>query len=389
MQEAIFDPLSMTSSAYELTDELRSRAAPGHMPHPYEDGAEPALPSPLNGMAAAGQLWTTARDLSRWISVHFRTDVAERGGRQILAGPSMTEMQQASFVEPSWAGGYGFGWRILRRGERVYHGHGGSVPGYRSQIFFEASLKVGMIVLIDGVGPADQVAVELMDTLAEHVQEAEAARPPAAPRPTPPEYRRFLGLYRMLRVGDLPARVEYRDGTLRLKDAAVSPFPGGLPTILEPTDNPLVFMVRNGRYAGEPLTFGVAEDGSVAGFRAAGFSFVHLLEAAPPTASHPDLVHEAIDDELWASIQSLDGMELHTAADGAAFTIHRGSGDAIQVTPESTGRPRLVTWAEFSRALAIGRPVERLTATVVHATGTQNASYIVAILQELRRRGKL
>ena len=48
-----------------------------------------------------------------------------------------------------------------------------------------------------------------------------------------------------------------------------------------------------------------------------------------------------------------------------------------------------MTWAEFSRALAIGRPVGRLTATMVHATGTQNASYIVAILQELRRRGKL
>ena len=240
--------------------------------------APTALPSPLNGMAAAGQLWTTARDLSRWIAVHLRTDVAERGGRQILAGPSTTEMQQACFVEPNWSGGYGFGWRILRRGEQVYHGHGGSVPGYRSQIFFDAALKVGIVVLIDGVGPADQVAVELMDTLAEHVQAAGGARPPAPPLPTPPEYRRFLGLYRMLRVGDLPSRVEYRDGTLRLKDAGVSPFPGAPPTVLEPTDNPLVFMVRGGRYAGEPLTFSLAEDGAVTGFRAAGFTFVHLLD---------------------------------------------------------------------------------------------------------------
>ena len=47
MREAIFEPLGMASSAYELTDELRPRAAPGHMPHPFEDGAEPAPPSPL------------------------------------------------------------------------------------------------------------------------------------------------------------------------------------------------------------------------------------------------------------------------------------------------------------------------------------------------------
>ena len=142
----------------------------------------------------------------------------------------------------------------------------------------------------------------------------------------------------MLRVGDAPARVEYRDGTLRLKDAAVSPFPGGPPTILEPTDNPLVFMVRNGRYAGEPLTFGLAEDGSVTGFRAAGFSFVHLLEAAPPTTVQPlDGVHEPDDDDLWASIQGLDGTELQTTADGATFKIQRGPGDGVLVIPESTG----------------------------------------------------
>jgi CubicO group peptidase (beta-lactamase class C family) len=207
MRDAIFEPLGLMSSAYELTGELRSRAAPGHMPHPYEDGAEPALPSPLNGMAAAGQPWTTARDLSRWISVHFRTGVEEQGGLQILAGPSMREMQQACFVEPNWAGGYGFGWRILRRGERVYHGHGGTVPGYRSQIFFDAVLQVGIVVLIDGVGAVDQIAVKLMDTFVEHVQAAEAARPTAPPHPTPPECRRFLGLYQMLRVGDLPARI--------------------------------------------------------------------------------------------------------------------------------------------------------------------------------------
>jgi D-alanyl-D-alanine carboxypeptidase len=278
LRKAIFEPLGMASSTYEPTDALRSRAASGHGPHPFEDAAEPAPPSPLNGMAAAGQLWTTTRDLSRWISVHFRTDATERGGEQILAGPSMIEMQQACYVEPGWVGGYGFGWRISRRGDRIFHGHGGSVPGYRSQIFFDASLKVGIIVLIDGVGAVDEIAVRLMDTLAKQVQAAEASRPTTPPSPTPPEYRRFLGLYRMLRVGDVPARIEFRGGMLHLKDGPASPFPGAPPTALEPTDRPLVFMVRGGRYAGEPLTFSIADDGAVTGFRAAGFTYTHLSD---------------------------------------------------------------------------------------------------------------
>jgi CubicO group peptidase (beta-lactamase class C family) len=278
MREAIFEPLGLASTTYELRDVLRPRAAPGHQPHPFEDFAEPAPPSPLNGMAAAGQLWTTARDLSRWISVHFRTDAPERSGAQILAGRSMTEMQQASYVEPGWVGGYGFGWRIVRRGDRIYHGHGGSVPGYRSQILFNASLQVGVIVLIDGVGAVDEIAARLMDTLSEQVQAAEATRPNAPPTPTQPEYRRFLGQYRMVHLADIVARVESRGGKLHLKDGPASPFPGAPPTVLEPTDQPLVFMVRGGRYAGEPLTFSIGDDGTVRGFRAAGFTYTHLLD---------------------------------------------------------------------------------------------------------------
>ena len=279
MQEAVFGPRGLASSTFEPTGELASLAAPGHMAHPYEDAAEPALPSPLNGMAAAGQLWTTARDLSRWIAMHCRTDVAETGPQQLLAGPSLYEMQQAVYVEPGWVGGYGFGWRINRRGDRVYHGHGGSVPGYRSQIFFDASLKVGIVLLIDGIGMADSIAAPLMDTAAEHVAAAERARPSAAPSPTPPEYRRYLGLYQMLRVGDTSTRVEYRGGKLHLKDVPAGPF-GAPPVTLDPTDQPTVFMVRGGRYAGEPLTFHLDAEGAVTGFTASGFSFVRLRQAA-------------------------------------------------------------------------------------------------------------
>ena len=65
---------------------------------------------------------------------------------------------------------------------------------------------------------------------------------------------------------------------MQLKDGPASPFPGAPPIVLEPTGDPLVFMVRGGRYAGEPLTFSLADDGTVAGFKAAGFNFVHLLD---------------------------------------------------------------------------------------------------------------
>jgi hypothetical protein len=119
-----------------------------------------------------------------------------------------------------------------------------------------------------------------MDTAAAHVAAAEQARPSAPPAQTPSEYRRFLGLYQMLRVGDTSTRVEYRNGTLTLKDSVTGPFPGGPPVTLEPTGEPTVFMVRGGRYSGELLTFRLSADGLVTGFEASGFHFVRLGERA-------------------------------------------------------------------------------------------------------------
>jgi CubicO group peptidase (beta-lactamase class C family) len=280
IRRSILEPLGMTSSSFEPSDELRTRAATGHLPHPYQDAAEAAPPSPLSGMASAGQLWTTARDLARWIVLHFGDVEAERGGAQILAGSSLAEMRQPCYVDPSWVAGYGVGWAILRHGERVYHGHGGSVPGFRSQILFSRQRRIGLIVLIDGVGPADQIALPLIDTVAGHVDAAEQARPSVPPTRAPEAYQRLLGMYR--RYADT-VTVEYRGNGLVLKGQRGSLFAPPPRPVLEPTAEPHAFMVRGGRLAGEELTFSVTDDGTVTAFTVGGFRFNHLLE----TGSQP------------------------------------------------------------------------------------------------------
>jgi CubicO group peptidase (beta-lactamase class C family) len=278
MQQAIFEPLGMASSAYELTDQLRSRAAAGHLPHPFEDVAEIAPPSPLSGMAAAGQLWTTVRDLSRWIAFHLVIKGAVENSAQTLRWESRREMQRAVYVDPAWASGYGVGWAIRRSGERVFHGHGGSVPGYRSQILFNAALKIGIIVLIDGVGAPDEIALELMNTVAGLAEAAEAARPTEPPARAPEAYRPYLGMYTMSRFGAI-VHIEYRGGKLVLTGPPGTIVAGPPTPYLDPTDEPRVFMVRGGRCSGETLTFSVADDGQVSGFKTSGFPFYRLSVA--------------------------------------------------------------------------------------------------------------
>ena len=277
LRAELLEPLGMIESTFAPTEADRPRIASGHLAHPFEDWAEPAPPSPTHGMAAAAELYASVRDLARWLGLQFRTDAPARGGAQVLPGASLAEMHRPQYVEPDWSLGYCLGWRANRSGERIWHGHGGGLPGFRSQILFNVPARVGAIVLIDGMGPADRIALELANRAADLLAELAPAPAPPAPTPTPDPLRRFLGMYSWANFGDL-ARVEYRGGRLVLIGASANPAPGSPPCPLDPTDAPNVFLVRAGRYAGEPLVFSQADDGRVTGFSAAGFAYTRLAE---------------------------------------------------------------------------------------------------------------
>ena len=84
--------------------------------------------------------------------------------------------------------------------------------------------------------------------------------------PTPPELREFLGRYSG-RHPNTAVSVAWAEGALVLIDGA-EPLPreltpvGGAstPTPLDPTGDPLVFVARWGRLAGETVTFETAGD---------------------------------------------------------------------------------------------------------------------------------
>ena len=87
-----------------------------------------------NYMLAASNLASTVEDLAKYASLQFRTGPA--GGAQILKGTTLAEMQRVQWLQPDWTSGWGLGWGIARRDDKTRVGHGGSVPGHRTQISF-------------------------------------------------------------------------------------------------------------------------------------------------------------------------------------------------------------------------------------------------------------
>jgi CubicO group peptidase (beta-lactamase class C family) len=295
VRERILAPLGMEESAFALDDRLRGQMATGYDPDIF---AHPTVPAPhplIDGMAAAGQLYSTVHDLATWIGFQlgaYEQDerVGAHGGAPRHGGGSwdgsaplpprsLREMHRPLFMEPGWSAGYCLAWMALRRGDNVYIGHGGGIHGFITQVLLNAEHRTGAVVLTNGISPAGEIAVEVLERVIAAEQEGEWRRRPR-PRPTatPEDLRRYLGFY-VGAIGGQPLHVEYRDGGLRLVMPLAGSAPPPPPMLLEPADQPHVFTVKNQRYAGEPLTFRLADDGTVTGFSSSGFVYKRLVEA--------------------------------------------------------------------------------------------------------------
>ena len=263
----IFEPLGMGDSAFQLDDAGRALAMTGYLPGEHEDRPRPAPVASLLGLTAAGQLHSNVADLARWIA--FQTG-AHPAGDRVLTRATLAESHEVRYVQPDWTMGQTVAWRIVRRGERLIHNHGGSVHGFNSNVAFHLPTRTGAIVLAN-LWPsliASQLAADLLEIVVDgaHPRAAAAGSPSAAPAGLRP----LLGRYRA--EPGIDADIEWRDGALRLLAPAGS-FPLHAPVELVPVaGRERVFRLAHGRGAGEIAAFTQDGDGRP-GFELGGFAY--------------------------------------------------------------------------------------------------------------------
>jgi D-alanyl-D-alanine carboxypeptidase len=279
VQSEILAPLGMNSSTFAVSEALRPRLATGYDPSPFADAPQASKHPIINGMASAGQLYSSVADLAKWVALQFRTDVPAREGEQVLAGRSVAEMHQPNAMEPNWDAGYCLSWMGIRRGDNVYLGHGGGIHGFITQVLFNLQHRVGAIVLTNsGAGVPQAIALEMLERVLPAAKQAASQTRAARPVTTPAAWLPLLGYY-SAGIGGMLS-VQCRGGVLILATPAPAAGPPPPPVRLSPTDAPDAFLVENGRYAGEVLRFRHSADGTVTGFSASGFAFRRLIEAA-------------------------------------------------------------------------------------------------------------
>ncbi|MGA8116729.1 MAG: serine hydrolase domain-containing protein [Actinocatenispora sp.] len=220
VDEQLLTPLGMTRTSYAPAEPF----ARGYVVHPWHGTLreEPRLDA--GAMAPAGQLWSTVSDLARWAG--FLADPAGAGaeldGGPVLAPGSLAEMCAPVVISDleSWTSGHGLGVELWRRGERVYVGHTGSMPGYLAVLVAHRPTRTAVVAFANaytlrGTG-IDRLGLDVLDA----VLDAEPVRPiPWRPGAAPPaQVEELTGRWWWM---GREYEASYRSGTRELELAPV------------------------------------------------------------------------------------------------------------------------------------------------------------------------
>ncbi|MFA4838804.1 MAG: serine hydrolase domain-containing protein [Candidatus Neomarinimicrobiota bacterium] len=93
------------------------------------------------GLTPAANLSSCVVDLAKYISFQIN------GFTPVLKANTLREMHRVYWLQPHWKSGWELGWGIRKEGERTIVSHGGCVGGYRTQVSFCSTDKIGIVVL--------------------------------------------------------------------------------------------------------------------------------------------------------------------------------------------------------------------------------------------------
>lgn len=188
----LLKPLGMTSSTITPGEAERARMATGYGRLLPGDKRDTMPFVDLKGINAAGSLTSNADDMARFMIAMMRRGKAAEGG--VLKGTTLAEMQRVHWLEPDWTTAWGLGFSIMKIGDRTAAGHGGSLPGYRTQTAFVPADKVGVAVLISA-GDANPMTV-VRRIYADLIPAIVKAAAPEEKKPDPrPEWNDYTGRY--------------------------------------------------------------------------------------------------------------------------------------------------------------------------------------------------
>jgi CubicO group peptidase (beta-lactamase class C family) len=260
----ILEPLGLDSTFPDMPANLRGgRLATGYSAITRK-GERVEMPFyQTRGIAPAAGFASSAADLARFSSWQFR--LLASGGTEVLRANTLREMHRVHWVDPDFETTRGLGFSVWRSENKTFVGHGGSCPGFRSQLLLKPDERIATIVMANAQGvDTTRLAQKLYELVAPVVKEAakrsadsagEKAQPPKRPDAGLEPY---LGNYASGFAGEI-AIVRWEDGLASLSLPTTDPVRAL--TRLRKTGDNTFRRVRKDDVLGEELVFEIGADG--------------------------------------------------------------------------------------------------------------------------------
>lgn len=161
VRREVLDPLGMRETSARVSDFEPHVIA---LPHDYSaDGKfrRIRLGKADANMHAAGGHFATARDLARFVAAHAsggRLDGVQVFPREMIASAHRKQIEQNRRYGPFQRFGWGYGWDLGTYGNETIVSRFGAFSGYRSHMSFMPDRGTGVVVLVNGGGPASAAA---------------------------------------------------------------------------------------------------------------------------------------------------------------------------------------------------------------------------------------
>jgi CubicO group peptidase (beta-lactamase class C family) len=158
LAKRLLEPLGMTRTTYHAMEPF----ARGYVVHPWHGTLREEPRHDAGAMAPAGQLWSTVEDLATW------ADFLAVPSSAVLDPATVAEMcAPVAIADPErWTAGHGLGLQLWRRGERVYVGHSGSMPGYQAMLVVHRASRTAVVTFANAYNfGRSGLAFDLLDAV--------------------------------------------------------------------------------------------------------------------------------------------------------------------------------------------------------------------------------
>ena len=149
----VLDPLGLSDTrTFMPMDLYGKRLAVGYGALKRDGTRDRVKAFDTKGITPAAGYTSTVEDLGKFASWQFR--LLRSGKENLLKASTLREMQRVQYVDPGWKVSWGLGFAVDHKDKDTYVGHGGSCPGYKTNLRLRMKDELAAIVMDNGAEEA-------------------------------------------------------------------------------------------------------------------------------------------------------------------------------------------------------------------------------------------